>query len=505
MAYTISDLVNYCHSPAVLVRILEFCGVPSRLASEITEVPPLLADSVELREILNTATAEYIAACGSRLLEITRRNHAAVKTHSMGWVLDNGLDLHRSVWDREYVMGALDVEHFSKNFPGEPYLVPERAFVLLEPVYQAMNNIVRNYNIPLVVITTGQGYNFDLFLKKSSSAFEDLVALGQIEPTVLYDYEHPSPRRGRVVPEQDGKAFDAMGKIFEFLCHRILIELPSLDLSVPVVVGDIVCGNEKREAVSLDLSLYVNPLHTRSLRCPFSVYSKHLARRHIIGDVVAKRVGYLFCIPRRTLDAELSLAGALNARKDMNRAIQWAKETSTRIPDQTGGFSTLIADYKKSALCDFHREFDEVKQDEASIWPRTYDRFDLKSVPPCVAQPLTHPNPLLLQPTCIRHVTRVLMAIGWHPKHIAGLIHSKYARDYRWEVNFLRYDPSRWASVWVRMYAGMITTGVDGLMDLNCVSQQDKGEAWMGMRYCPQPWCGFNLADFQALLRSRVD
>ena len=502
--YNVSDVIDYYHSPAVLARILEFCGVPSRLIPELTEIPPRLADSLELKRLLSAATTEYISASGSRLLEITKKDHASMKNRCMGWILDNGADMHRSIWDRENVMGALDVEYFSKNFPGEPYLMPERAFVLLEPVYQAMVGIAHGYGLPLVTITTGQGYNFDIFLKKNTPAFENLVSLGQVERALLHDYEHPSPRRGRVVPEQDGKAFDAMGKIFEFLCHRVFFDLPSLDTPIPVVVGDVVCGNEKREAISLDLSLYVNPIHTRSLRCPFSVYSKHLLRRHILGDIVAKRVGYLFCVPRRTIEAELSLARTLSIRRDMNRAIQWAEEVSTHIPDQTEGFSALIADYKKSALYAFHKEFDSIKQDDPSVWHQTYDRFDLKSVPPCIAQPLGYPNPLLLQPTCIRHVTRVLMAIGWHPKHIAGLIHSKYARDYGWEVNFIRYDPNRWASVWVRIYAGMILNGIDGLMDLNCVSQQEKGEAWMGMKYCPKPWCGFNLADFRALLLSRV-
>lgn len=500
MGYTLSDVRKYYHSTEILARILEFCGVPSCLASNVTDSTPRLTDSLELKRVLCSATAEYISAYGFRLLEVTKKDHASMKSHCVGWILDNGLDIHRSIWDRGNAIGALDVEYFSKNFPGEPYLAPERTFLLLEPIYQAILKMVHSYGIPLLVVTTGQGYNFDIFVKKDSPVYKDLVSLGYVERTLLHDYQHPSAKRGRAVPEQDGKAFDAIGKLLEFICYRIFMDLPNLGLSIPVVVGDVICGNEKREAISLDLSLYANPIHTRSVRCPFSVYSKHILKKQIVGDIVAKRVSYLFSIPRRTTDAELTLANALIIRKDMNRAIQWAKEVNTAIPDQTEGFSALISEYKRSALYAFHKEFEKTRQDGISAWPQTYDRFDLKSVPPCVAQPLRFPNPLLLQPTSIRHITRILMAMGWHPKHIAGLIHSKYARDYGWEVNFLRYDANRWANVWVRIYAGMILSRIDGLTDLNCVSHQEKGEAWMGMKYCPKPWCGFNLAEYRGLL-----
>lgn len=501
----IPDIIRYYRTPAVLARILEFCGVPPGLFRNVViKNSQPLSESVRLRELLCAATTEYISAYGLRLLEITGKDHASMKNYNLGWALDNALDIHRSVWDRENFVGVLDVEYFSKAFPGEPYLAPARIFTLLEPVYQCISDIMAGYGIPLFANATGQGYNFGIFVGKESPVFNDIVEIGYVERTLEYDYSHPSPKRGRPVPEEDGRAFDVMGKICEFLCHRIVTESPDLGLSVPVVIGDIVCGNERREAISLDLSLYVNPLHTRSIRSPFSVYSKHLLKTGIIGEVVAKSVGYLFCIPRSTKDMELSLSKVLNIRKNMDDAMKLAEVTNSYVPDQSEGFSRLLDDYKKSALYAFHQDYDAAGQDDSADWPCGYDRFDLSSIPPCAAQPLIYPNPLLLQPTAILHLVRVLMADGWHPKHIAGLSCSKYGRDYGWEVNFTRYDALRWANVWVRIYAGMILCGADGLSDLNCVSQQEKGEAWMGLRYCPDPWCGFNLADYQDALRRRI-
>lgn len=505
---SISAIRGYYRTPAVLARILEFCGVPPKLLRNISiENSEPLTGLVPFKELLGAATAEYISAYGLRLLELTGKDHCSMKTYNLGWALDNALDIHRSVWDRDNFVGVLDMEYFSKAFPGESYLAPERIFTLLEPVYRCTSDILAGYGIPLFANTTGQGYNFGIFVSKENRAFpviNDILEMGHLEQALEYDYGHPSPKRGHPVPEEDGKAFDVMGKVCEFLCHRIRAESLGQGLSIPVVVGDIVCGNEKREAISLDLSLYVNPLHTRSIRFPFSVYSKHLLKTSIIGEIVARNRGYLFCIPRSTKNGELSLFKILQAREDIDHTIKLAKTTDCCIPDHSEGFSLLLKDYKTSALYSFHHEYDAVEQDDRSVWPQSYDRFDLNSIPPCAAQLLSCPNPLLLQPTGIRHIVRVLMAMGWHPKHIAGLAYSKYVRDYGWEVNFKRYDPLRWATVWVRIYAGMILLGADELMDLNCVSQQEKGDAWMGFRYCPNPWCGFNLADYRDALLRRI-
>ena len=497
---------QYYHSRAIIQRILEFIGVPSSLLSKLTiKSSAPLADSAKLKELLCSATAEYVAAYGKKLMEILQKDHTSMKDADLGWALDNALDIHRSVWDEKYILGTLDVEYFSKDFRAEAYLNYERVFSLLEPVYIAITEVLATYGISPLVITTGQGYNFDVQVTKKSTVFKELVELGHIETTLLQDYSQPSAQSGRPVPEADARAFDAMGKLMEFLCHKIFTHLSGSSLPIPLVIGDIVCGNEKREAVSLDLSLYTHPVQKRSIRCPFSTYAKHKLAGEIQGYIAAESIGCFFCVPRRTPDAELSLADILDMRRSEKKAIRQAGRVSTSIPEQHKGFSNLLAEYKSSVLFDFHREFDAVEQDDTYTWPQGYDSFDLESVPPCIAQAFRCPNPLLLQPTNLRAIVGVLMAIGWHPKHIAGMIYSKYMRDYGWEVDFGRYNANRWANVWVRIYAGMILCNIDGLLDINCTSQQEKGEAWMGMQYCPSPGCGFNLADYRAALEKRID
>ena len=91
---------------------------------------------------------------------------------------------------------------------------------------------------------------------------------------------------------------------------------------------------------------------------------------------------------------------------------------------------------------------------------------------------------------------RVLLAVWWHPRHIAGLIRSKFERDFGWGEMWYRYDASTRANFYTRMFAGLITTGQDELVDFNCRSCQEK-------RYCPAEPCGSNLLDFRASLLVR--
>lgn len=498
------DIIRYYRHPATLARILEFCGVPSRMMQGFyIDEGRSLADDEGLKRLAQAASAEYIAAYGARLLETNHKDHASMKPAHLGWALANALDIHRSVWDRDSVIGTLDVEYFSKNFPAEPYLAPERVFHLMEPWYQRILAVLNRYGFSPLILATGQGYNFDVGLPKDSPVFDDLVALGHIEPSLQYDYTHPSPKRGRQVPEADAKAFDATGKLFEFLFYRVASELPQAP-PIPLVVGDIVCGNEKREAMSFDLSSYTNPLHKRSIRCAFSSYSKHWVKKGIAPQMAGKFEWPLFCVPRRTPAEELPLGRVLAIRGNPDSVIAWGREITAAIPDQRDGFASLMADYLKSPYRDFHLDYDAVKQDDPVDWPAGYDRLDLSALPPCVALPLRHPNPLLLQPTNLRMIVRALMALGWHPKHIAGLVLSKYRRDFSWEVDFRRYDADRWANGWVRVYAGMLISGIDRLRDLNCVSQKEKGYAWKGIRFCPECGCLFNLATYRDALKATL-
>ena len=97
-------------------------------------------------------------------------------------------------------------------------------------------------------------------------------------------------------------------------------------------------------------------------------------------------------------------------------------------------------------------------------------------------------------------LTRCLLVEGWHPRHIAGLVRSKFdnpshgwAQRY-WDV----YSPGMRADFYVRTFTGELETGIDEAVDLNCVSTQEKG-------YCPAPGCSADLSRIRSRLLEKLD
>jgi hypothetical protein len=247
-------------------------------------------------------------------------------------------------------------------------------------------------------------------------------------------------------------------------------------------------GAKGREAISLDLSMYGDPIFMRDIRSAFSVYQKHKVKKWLYGDHIAKTIPYLIAIPRRPGD---KLEDLVRIRTHYENAAKLAAQISTRIPDASEGFGHLLSSYKHSKLYRFHKDYDSVDSHAPSEWPRTYDMFDMSKLPPCVRFPLEQPNDHLLKPTNIQTVVRVLMKNGWHPKHIAGLLRSKYERDYKWGSAWFKYDAQSRAMFYVRQFAGLIAAGIDGELDLNCVSSKEK-------ETCVQPsGCGFDLSSYR--------
>lgn len=184
-----------------------------------------------------------------------------------------------------------------------------------------------------------------------------------------------------------------------------------------------------RELIDVDVSEYADPLYLRSIRMPFSRYMKPYYQRDTIGEHVVRRIPCMFFIP---LGGGVSEDEGRRAMADEGRLVELARRASAAIPELSEGTERLIAAYEGSLLARFHAAFYEAEHDPPQRWPKTYDRTPFKPLPPCAFRPLAHPNDLLLKPGHIRSVARVLFALGWHPRHIAGLIRSKYERDFGW-------------------------------------------------------------------------
>jgi len=189
----------------------------------------------------------------------------------------------------------------------------------------------------------------------------------------------------------------------------------------------------------------------------------------------------VIAIPR----GERSPSELLAIRSDPAAAARLAEASAAGIPDVTDA-PRWLRSYADSVLAWFHGRFDE----EPSIGPRAaadlYARIPSADLPLCVRRALEAPNPTLLVPTALRAVALVLWGRGWHPRHIADLVRSRYEADHAWGDLWTRYEPSARADFYVRLFAGAVVAGLDHARDFTCHSQQLRGG-------CPGGECGHEL------------
>jgi len=465
-----SEFVHLYKDCNVRERIAEFCGGVADNPSQFT--------------------AEYLVGYGEFLGKEGLSQEGFLSTSNDGffWILEKGLDISRSILDRQSILSVLDIEYFNLDYPGEPYLYPEETFQKLESVYEAVLTVYYRFNIIPLVVMTGRGYHFTSRVALGTETERKLEEIGRIEDTLAGKYATSCGRRHRAVSYSHGRIFDGMGRLTEYLAHLVMKEAKG-KTNIPVVCTEVAVepGRKGRQAISLDLSMYGDPIYLRDIRCSFSSYQKHKFERHRVGNEVSEGTPVMVALPRRDRD---SLLGLLKIRQNFHLAIKYAAEGNTGIPDQSKGFENLIRSYKRSRLYHFHKYFDSEQHDAYWDWAKTYDRLDLDSLPLCVSHALRVPNDHLLQPTNLQILTKVLLGRGWHPKHIAGLIRSKFERDYGWGLLWLNYDAATRADFYVRTFAGLLHDGSVEEGELNCLSHRKKG-------YCWRPDCGFDLGKYR--------
>jgi hypothetical protein len=247
-----------------------------------------------------------------------------------------------------------------------------------------------------------------------------------------------------------------------------LCEVPVELTAVSVGLGE----SGQREIVSIDISEYGDPLHTRMIRLPFTNYLKPWVSGVTSALGQDGEVPPFWTIPLFEMDVHQ----AIKVRQIEGDVLDLARRACVRIPEQSEGTMRLIESYSSSRLRLFHEFFYSTQHDPRERWPETYGRTPLASLPPCTRHVLEWPNDLLLKPAGIQLVTRCLLAAGWHPRHIAGLIRSKYEDPlFNWPINWNDYEPGTRADFYTSIFAGLHATGIDRLVDFNCVSTREKG------------------------------
>lgn len=424
-------------------------------------------------------TCEYLTGDGKE--ESLRQPRPPRELHEC---LDEGLEIGRSLWDRESFLVHLDIEYVNFDRPAEVYLDPERCFALQTPVERTVEKILANCGLAPLHILSGRGHHFVWRIRRDSAAFARLLVLGQVGASLKLLNACPHPPANHPIPPELGAAFSGLGLVMEYLAGRIK-ELAAPQCTVPVELTAIEVGPSAhgREMISIDISEYGDPLHMRMTRVPFSVYLKPWQQRVLDpGDL--EKLPTMFFVPLHEMDVRQGL----RTMRSAGAAIDLAATVSMRIPDVTDGMANLIAEYEASPLARFHESFyAETPEGEG---PPARDTAFLASLPACARQILAQPNDLLLQPGRVRLLTRMLLALEWDPRQIARLICAKYEEDHGWGNRWQEYDAAMRAEFYVRIFAGLFAVEIDDLVDFNCQSAKEE-------KICPVTECPWNLAAFR--------
>jgi hypothetical protein len=468
-----ATLAEYYADPHVRERITEYCGGTDGRAP----------------------TAVYLASMAAT--EGMFRTWDDASKHpleQMDALLASAADIARSMWDRAQLLLHLDFDYLNIDRPAEAYTHPADLFYKIEPSYRAALHVFGKYGLAMLPIVTGRGYHFTAHVPLGSAVVDRLAELTPAPPRWLGSRDarrHPFATPD--VTSRHARAYAGAGMLAEFLAHQIVRRARPRS-PIPIVVNNTVVGTGEvgRECLSVDLSYAGDPMDVRHMRVAYSAYQKHRFRPDLSGAAATRPP--LVAVPRTSE----SLECLLRSRSDLRHAARLARSASAALPDASDGVVRLLDAYLASPLANFHRAFSAaVPATRGSPGANDRPAVSRGLLPACVTRALAHPNDLLLQPSIVQHVTRVLLAHGLSPRDIAALIQAHYDADHDWGRRWNWMDSEARACFDVRVFSGMLVCGLDGAIDLNCRSAQEKG-------LCPGGECGRDLRVTRARLLEAV-
>ena len=410
------------------------------------------------------------------------------------YFLSHGLDVSRSLWDKQYLIAHLDIEYVNFDFAAEPYLDPIRSFLMQTPSEMAIERILLGHGIAPLHILSGRGHHFVWNINRDSAAFGKLTQIGRLPEHLEKRYAEPLPPVGRPIERDLGAAFSGLALVMEYVAFCVKQEAQKKSmLPIELSAVEVPPQTRGREMISIDITEYGDLLNTRLIRVPFSVYLKPWQKGGILHDEIRSRVPPMVAIPL----FEMNTQEGIETMRDLRQAADLASRAPVQIPDQSPQMLNLIRAYEMSDVADFHDWFYAEEHEAPEMWPRTYDRAPLEDIPPCTRYILENPNDLLLKPAGIRQVVRVFLSLGWHPRHIAGLIRSKYERNYGWGREWYFYDAATRADFYTRMFSALIKLGLDKLEYFDCAPVKE-------MHYCYNEQVPCSLQEFKSSLLERV-
>ncbi len=155
------------------------------------------------------------------------------------------------------------------------------------------------------------------------------------------------------------------------------------------------------------------------------------------------------------------------------------------------GLEGWLKSYRSSRLYRFHRHYYGQAPYPPEAWPSTYARLPADDFPECLKALLCG------QPNWLEHwdgarlFVRGLLALGWHPRHLAGILH------WRWCSRDGHSSKSRqeMADHLVRCLSALVLLGKDRLVRFDCDAVRSLGAC------PPSAHCRTTLAQLRQAVR----
>ena len=419
-----------------------------------------------------------------------------------GWphlevMLEAGLDIFASLWRTDSTVGVIDIEYFNHRNKGRAITDPGYALWELRPIIEQFLFQFAQYEMPYLALVTGQGVQLLFKVPFTDPVHERLVWLGgHDEQSLLERYEMPyDGKRQRPVPWYASLGSKGMFRVILKMSNDVMKQLQARremgEMILPTVYSDIHMGDpthglfgEGPEGISIDLTCYGDPLHMRDHRAPFSTHQKQRADNRYTEVYWAP---LKLTLPFWSLDEYDAIAlkrieEVEMCATDFEYAAALAERVDCQIPTAAWAVDRVIDNIVDSPLGSFFEYFDCEHHNHHWDWDSTYfNPTVLDDLPPCVCHSLAYPEPHLLKPTNLQRLVRVLDSMGWHPKHIGGLIFSRYT-----SMSWGYYNAEKRANYWAEQYAAPIFDGTDDKRYMSCIEEQQRN-------FCIQPFCGYAL------------
>jgi hypothetical protein len=462
------DVSDYYKNTSIRKRIAEFLGVNRR-----GDVSTLFLTTCDVAQDIG-----YDFHCADDL----------------NYFLERGFDISRSLWDEKFLLAHMDIEYVNFDFPAEPYLDPVRSFALQNQAVLDIEKLLLEHGIAPLHLLSGRGHHFVWSIDQESTAFGILAKIGRLPAHLKLRYATKNPPVNKSIDEGLAAAFAGLGLIMEYIAFSVKRDMDLIS-SIPVELSAVEVPPQVRgrELISLDTTEYGDLLHTRLIRVPYSLYLKPWFKCDMMNDQIRDKIPRMASIPL----FEMGIQEGVEVMRDLEKAADLASRAPAWIPDQSTQMIKLINAYESSGVAVLHDWFYNKEHASPDLWCTVYDTFPLDLLPPCVRTIMIYPNDLLLKPAGIRQVVRSLLSLGWHPRHIAGLIRSKYERNHGWGREWYFYDAATRADYYTRSFTILVASGVDTLKDYTCQSIQSSG-------YCMGKHSSCSLEKFRASLLERV-